>query len=198
MLKGLLSHRVAVVALVLSALVVSAQAAVARQAQIRIGSNGQVETGVIPEPAECLGPLSPFFFEVLLFVFPPGVETNVTLTASLTPGWEFIPDSCVASNGLCEILDPANLSWAGVASPENFAEIDFAARVNGDVPIGTTLCATVTATFGAGTPISQTLCEDTNSARQCGLGAPALGSSALGVLVALLFVSGFVLIRRRA
>lgn len=198
MLKGLLSHRVAVVAVVLSGLVISAQAADARQAQIRIGSNGQVETGVIPEPAECLGPLSPFFFEAVLFITPPGVETNVTLTASLTPGWELIPGSCVASNGLCEILDPSNLSWAGTVSPEIFAVVDFAARVNGDVPIGTTLCATVTATFGTGMPISQTVCEDTNSARQCGLGAPALGSSAMGVLVALLFVTGFVLIRRRA
>jgi hypothetical protein len=163
--------------------------------EFTIDSSGQTATGVIPEPADCFGPFSVLDFVAAL---SNGGDSAVSTTLlAVSPGWELIPDSCTATTGTCIIQTPTTFSWSGVIDAHGIAGVFFFARVNSDTPVDTELCAQVTAQFGDDPPITERACFLTNSARQCGLGAPVLGSGAHAVLAGLLCVGGVALLRRR-
>jgi hypothetical protein len=190
--------RLAIAALVSTLMLVAASASQAViERHITISSDGGILTGVEPEPANCFGPLSVFFFLVTL-INNDTVDLPVTLSATMQPGAELIPDSCSATGGVCTIQDAISLTWSGTIPADSAELVRFFARVNSDVPAGTQLCAVLTAQFGTDEPVTATSCLTTNNARQCGLGAPALGPWAVALLAALLLLTGTVLIRRRA
>jgi len=173
----------------------SAQAA--PSISISIDSKGQTAPGVIPDPPQCFGPESPLF--VTLFLTNSGASAvPVKAFAGASPGWHIEPGSCESSVGTCDIVDPQDLQWS-VASldPDNTAVVLFTLRVDSDTRIGTQLCLDLAAQFDSDTPITERLCGATNSARQCGLGAPAAGTHGLALLAAALMLGGVVILRRR-
>ena len=185
------------IALLTAAVGLAPAGAAAADLEISISSAGQTSPGVIPEPANCFGPLSPLFVLATL-TNDLDVAQATSLFVTLDPGWQFIPDSCSASTGVCTIQNALNLMWSGTIDAESFASILFGLRFDSDVPAGTQLCLTLVAQFGDGMPITALTCATTNSARQCGLGAPALGNANLLLLGALLLLSGGAVLRRRS
>lgn len=166
---------------------------------IAIDSAGQIATGVIADPPDCFGPESPLFVSII--VQNEGtMAVPVQLLTTLQPGWTIAPGSCLATAGVCELLDPLNFQWS-IASldPDAVATVRFALRVDSDTPINTGLCFGLSSQFGGNAPILNGFCPiiTTNSARQCGLGAPAAGTPGLALLVGALLLAGVVMLRRR-
>src|SRR6185295_12764534 len=96
-------------------------------------------------------------------------------TAALQPGLHFDPNAtCDATLGTCTITGPTSLQWTVQVPAQGLEFAQYNVRVDSDVPINTLVCQVVTAVFGTNPPITLTSCARTNSARQCGLGAPAL------------------------
>ena len=164
---------------------------------ISIDSKGRTAPGVIPDPPQCFGPESPLF--VTLFLTNSGASAvPVKAFAGASPGWHIEPGSCESSVGTCDIVDPQDLQWSVAAlDPDNTAVVLFTLRVDPDTGIGTELCLDLAAQFDSDTPITDRLCGTTNSARQCGLGAPAAGTHGLAMLAAALMLGGVVILRRR-
>lgn len=183
---------------VLAALAVAAPSAQATPGfSVSFDSSGQTAPGVVPDPPECIGPES-LLFGTILLRNTDDTAVPVKLSVVVHPGWHIEPGSCQSSVGICEIIDPQDLQWSTASlDPDAIAAVVFGLRVDSDIPAGTELCLDLTAQFDSDTPISQQICITTNSARQCGLGAPAASTHGLALLAAALMLGGVVVLRRR-
>ena len=157
---------------------------------------GEAAPGVVAEPSDCIGPLSPLLGSFSVTNGGDAV-TAAAVTVTLDPGLTAEPDSCIADLGVCLVVDPQTITWSAMLDAETTANVVYQVRVSSDVPEGTQLCATLVAVFGTNPPITVKACITTNSARQCGLGAPAIGTLGLAVLVVALLLGGGVVVRRR-
>lgn len=150
-----------------------------------------------PDPS-CLGPLSLISNSVLLNN-AGSTPANVHVTVALNPGLHVDPGvDCSVTLGTCSVTDPETIDWTVTVPGMNSASMSFAVRVDADVPSGTQVCETITASVDSDTPIVLKSCATTNSSNQCGLGAPALSDTSLALLILALGAAGILVLSRRA
>jgi len=167
------------------------------QLRVILSRAGQVGPGVVPEPEPCIGPLT-VVPQVVTVTNGDSSPVSATFTTELDPGLSYEPGNCVPDVGTCTILDAHHAQWSGTLDAHSEADIFLPIRVDEGVPLGTRLCETFSVKFDDDDPFTVVACLTTNSARQCGVGAPALGRSGLALLVLVLLAGGVIVVRRRA
>ena len=151
-----------------------------------------------PSPSSCFGPLSLISSSVSLDN-AGSTPANVHVTVALSPGLHVDPGvGCSATLGNCSVTDPQTIDWTVTVPGMDSASMSFALRVDADVPSGTQVCETITASVDSDTPIVLKSCATTNSSNQCGLGAPALSDTSLALLILALGAAGILVLSRRA
>ena len=189
---------IAVVTLVGTA-VTSRCGAIELKSSFSITAEGDVVASapaIVPEPAQCLGPLSLVSTRVAVNNDSLTPE-DVVVTVALGAGLHMDPGSgCVATLGTCSVTSPSMIDWTVTVPALDVEALFFAPRIDADVPRGTQVCETVTFTVNGGMPQVITACATTNSANQCGLGAPALSEISLVLLILALGAGGILVLSR--
>ncbi len=91
---------------------------------------------------------------------PNAVPVNATLVFNLPAG--LLAQTCTAASGTCTVTNASTINWAGTLSPNQSLQINYTAQIAPNVAMGTTLCATTTATFQGGAPQSVQACLTVN------------------------------------
>ena len=189
---------IAVVTLVGTA-VTSRCGAIELKSSFSITAEGDVVASapaIVPEPAQCLGPLSLVSSRVTVSNDSLTPE-DVVVTVALGAGLHMDPGSgCVATLGTCSVTSPSMIDWTVTVPALDAEALFFEPRIDADVPLGTQVCETVTFTVNGGMPQIITACATTNSANQCGLGAPALSEISLVLLILALGAGGILVLSR--
>ena len=194
--------RCAVIAgLLISALWVVASAVTARafdDIEIVVDESGvRIAEPRVESGESCVGPLS-LATQHLMVTNTDDVQANVVLTASLDDGLLIVPDSCEVDSGVCTLMPGTpQVIWNVTIEPGATEFIRFTVRVGPTVPINTRTCLLIKFTVNGGVTYFVLSCVTTNSASQCGVGAPALGGIGRAALVVLLVLVGTLALRRR-
>jgi hypothetical protein len=160
-----------------------------------VGSGDAMGPGV-PLTPNCLGPRSVVHPRVTA-MNAGTTPTNLSATITLDPGLAALADSCSADVGTCTVDNASKVTWTATLRPGQTGSIVFAAEVAVGTPINTKLCVTLSLSFDGGPPNILKACATTNSADECGLGAPVLGTSGRALLIALLALVGARLVAGR-
>jgi hypothetical protein len=172
-------------------------ASAAPELRVFFDRSGETSPGVVPEPAECIGPLSRVD-QLVTLTNRDDVPVPASFSTVLDLGLHYEAGTCTADVGMCSVVNPLSVEWSGTIDAHGAAHVSFPFRVDSDVPAGTFLCETFTVTFDGEDPFMAVVCIRTNSARQCGVGAPAVGTPGLAMLIVLMLLGGGVAVRRRA
>ncbi|MDQ3009490.1 MAG: ExeM/NucH family extracellular endonuclease, partial [Acidobacteriota bacterium] len=120
-----------------------------------------VETAAIADPLACTGPGN--LVNVTATVtnnaaIAQAASFTATLQPPLQPNLLAVPGTCVANVGLCSVVSPSIVSWAGTLAARQTVTINYQAQVSDGVLPGTQLCVTSVATVGNSVPATVTAC----------------------------------------
>src|SRR5262245_21972630 len=109
------------------------------RASFSVAEDGSVVAdgpAVGPDPADCLGPLSPISL-ILTINNNSQNPLNLAEMVVLTGPIQFPPGStCNASAGTCTIVDPVTLKWTATIPPFTVGFATAVARVDAQAPAG--------------------------------------------------------------
>ena len=99
------------------------------------------------------------------------VPTAASATVALPGGLLALPNTCASNVGACSVVNASTVTFQATLAPGQTATVSYQSQVGDQVTTGTQLCANLTASFGAGPPLSTQACVTAN--------CPAVGPGAL-------------------